>query len=65
LRTRLATISEELKGNLKGIHTRRLNLPNRFAYAVLENTEKLKDENGAEYKGIVNVLTMWGHYPPL
>jgi Txe/YoeB family toxin of Txe-Axe toxin-antitoxin module len=56
---------EELKDNLKGKHTRRLNLQNRFAYEVLENTDKLKDDNGVEYDGIVRVLTMWGHYPPL
>jgi len=55
---------EELKGNLKGRYSRRLNYHNRFTYEVLDNTEKQKDDNGVEYEGIVNVLTMWGHYPP-
>jgi len=55
---------EELKSNLKGIHTRRFNRPNRFTYEVVENTEKRKDHNGVEYDGIVRVLALWGHYPP-
>ncbi|GBU21492.1 hypothetical protein R80B4_01385 [Fibrobacteres bacterium R8-0-B4] len=54
---------EALLDNLKGIHTRRLNIHNRFVYEILPNTEKRKDEYGIEYEGIVNVLIMWGHFP--
>jgi len=31
---------EELKGRFKGIHTRRLNRKNRFAYQILNNDER-------------------------
>jgi Txe/YoeB family toxin of toxin-antitoxin system len=56
---------EELKDNYKGIHTRRFNRANRFAYEVLENAEKLKDGNGVEYEGVVRIFSVWGHFPPL
>jgi Txe/YoeB family toxin of toxin-antitoxin system len=53
---------EELKGDLKGIHSRRLNLSNRFTYEILLNAEDLRHpETGELYDGIVRVLTMWGH----
>jgi Txe/YoeB family toxin of Txe-Axe toxin-antitoxin module len=56
---------EELKGNLKGIHTRQLNHTNRFAYHVLSNDEKdTHPETGEEYEGVVKIINMWGHYPP-
>jgi len=57
---------EELKGRLKGIHTRRrLNRKNRFAYQILSNAEKdTNPETGEEYEGIVKVINIWGHYPP-
>jgi len=55
---------EELKGNFKGIHTRRLNRKNRFAYQILNNNEKDTDpETGEEYEGIVKIISMWGHFP--
>jgi len=53
---------EELKGNLKGRHSRRLNRHNRFIYEVLPNDEALKDKDGNPYDGIVRILTMWGHH---
>jgi len=52
---------EELKGNLKGRRSRRINRPNRFTYEVLPNDEGLKDKYGKQYDGIVRILTMWGH----
>jgi len=56
---------EELKGNLKGVHTRRLDYSNRFAYQVLPNVDKeTHPKTGEVYEGIVKVINIWGHYPP-
>lgn len=56
---------EELKGNLKGIHTRRLDYHNRFAYQILPNDDNLTHpETGEVYEGIVKIINMWGHFPP-
>jgi Txe/YoeB family toxin of Txe-Axe toxin-antitoxin module len=55
---------EELKGKLKGIHTRRLDYANRLAYQILPNSENDKDpKTGEIYDGIVKVISMWGHFP--
>jgi Txe/YoeB family toxin of Txe-Axe toxin-antitoxin module len=55
---------EELKGKLKGIHTRRLDYTNRFAYQILQNNGNDKNpETGEIYEGIVKVICMWGHFP--
>jgi Txe/YoeB family toxin of Txe-Axe toxin-antitoxin module len=53
---------EELKGDLKGIYSRRLNLSNRFTYEILPNAEQLRHpETGELYEGIIRVLTIWRH----
>ncbi len=41
---------EALKGNLKGLYSRRINYQHRLVYEVLEE------------KQIVHVLRMWTHY---
>jgi len=53
---------EHLKGNLKGSYSRRLNRQHRFVYEVLPNNEKLKDEKGELFDGIIKVTSMWTHY---
>jgi len=53
---------EELKGDLKGAYSRRLNKQHRFVYQVLPNTDGLKDLGGELYEGIIKVLSMWTHY---
>jgi Txe/YoeB family toxin of toxin-antitoxin system len=53
---------EKLKGDLKGYYSRRINDQHRFIYAILPNTDNLKDKSGMLYKGIVHVLRMWTHY---
>jgi Txe/YoeB family toxin of toxin-antitoxin system len=53
---------EELKGNLKGMFSRRINRPNRLVYSIFPNTENLKDpKTGELYTGIVVIDSMWGH----
>jgi len=53
---------EFLKGNLKGLCSRRINRQHRFVYEVLPNTENLKNANGELYEGIVKIISMWTHY---
>ena len=57
---------ERLSGNLENYYSRRINIQHRFVYQVLQNTDKLINENNAEnnvlYVGIVHVLRMWTHY---
>ena len=53
---------EKLVGDLKDSYSRRINGQHRFVYQVKPNEQKLKDENGVLYKGIVHVLKMWTHY---
>ena len=53
---------EVMRGDKKGIISRRINRKHRFVYEVLLNVNNCKDENGEPYKGIVKILTMWTHY---
>ncbi|MCL2254529.1 MAG: Txe/YoeB family addiction module toxin [Lachnospiraceae bacterium] len=53
---------EKLMGDLLGYYSRRINDQHRFVYELLPNTDKLKNEDGIVYKGIVRVLKMWTHY---
>jgi len=53
---------EELKGDLKGTFSRRINLNHRFVYEILPNTDNEADANGDPYKGIVKIISMWTHY---
>jgi len=53
---------EKLQGDLKGSYSRRINRQHRIVYDVLPNDEKLKNEDGELYKGIVKVIRMWTHY---
>jgi Txe/YoeB family toxin of toxin-antitoxin system len=52
---------ERLTGNLKGYCSRKINHGNRFVYKVLPNTERLKDDEGNLYDGIVLVYEAWRH----
>ena len=53
---------EKLTGALQGYYSRRINKQHRFVYDVLPNDEKLMDENGELYAGIVKLLSIWTHY---
>jgi Txe/YoeB family toxin of toxin-antitoxin system len=53
---------EKLIGNLKGYLSRRINGQHRYVYKVKANDNKLKDENGELYRGMIHVLKMWMHY---
>lgn len=53
---------EKLKGDLKGLYSRRINRQHRFVYEILPNEEGLKDADGVLYEGIVKVVSMWTHY---
>ncbi|MCM1244896.1 MAG: Txe/YoeB family addiction module toxin [Roseburia sp.] len=53
---------EKLMGNLSGFYSRRINMQHRFVYQVLPNEDKLVDETGEVYEGIVKVVRMWTHY---
>jgi Txe/YoeB family toxin of toxin-antitoxin system len=53
---------EKLRGNYKGLYSRRINRRHRLVYAVLPNAENLVDEKGNPYEGIVKILRMWTHY---
>jgi Txe/YoeB family toxin of toxin-antitoxin system len=53
---------EKLSGDLRGFYSRRINKKHRIVYAVLPNSENLKDENDEPYKGIAKILRMWTHY---
>lgn len=53
---------EALKGDKKGLYSRKINRKHRFVYAVLPNTDNSKDKNGKTFKGIVKIITMWTHY---
>jgi len=52
---------EPLKGNLKGMYSRRMDYSNRFVYSVFPNVDGLKNKNGDIYEGIVLIDSMWGH----
>ena len=51
-----------LKGDKQGAYSRRINRKHRFVYAVLPNTDNIKNESGIPYEGIVKVISMWTHY---
>ena len=53
---------EKLRGNMKGLYSRRINIKHRFVYGVLPNSENLTDADGVPYEGIVKVISMWTHY---
>jgi len=53
---------ERLTRDLKGACSRRINRQQRYVYQVLPNSEKLVDEKGVLYEGIVKVISMWTHY---
>ena len=53
---------EKLKGDMKGLYSRRINRKHRLVYDVLLNIENIKDENGEHYLGIVKIISMWTHY---
>jgi len=53
---------ERLKYGLSGMCSRRITKKIRFLYEVFPNTENLLDPKGLPYEGIVNVVSMWGHY---
>jgi len=53
---------EILKGDKKGLLSRRINKKHRFVYEVLPSVNNEKDEAGAPYEGIVKVVSMWTHY---
>jgi toxin YoeB len=53
---------ERLKHDLSGMCSRHINQKHRFVYVVLPNTENRKDGDGALFKGIVRVISMWNHY---
>lgn len=53
---------EKLIGNLSGYYSRRINLQHRLVYQVLPNEDKLVDEYGEEYDGIIKIVRMWTHY---
>ena len=56
---------EELKGNWKGVYSRRINRKHRFVYVVLPNVDNELDASETPYDGIIRVLTMWTHYERL
>ncbi|MCL2216672.1 MAG: Txe/YoeB family addiction module toxin [Defluviitaleaceae bacterium] len=56
---------EIMKGDKKGVYSRRINRKHRFVYEVLPNVDGVKDENAQPYEGIVKVLAMWTHYERL
>ena len=53
---------EELKNNMRGMYSRRIDYRHRFVYKVLPNTENILDNNGNPYEGIVRITNTWGHY---
>ena len=53
---------KKLVGELKDYYSRRINEQHRYVYSIKPNTNRLANENGAPYKGIVHVLRMWTHY---
>ena len=53
---------KSLKGERKGVYSRRINIKHRFVYSVLPNADMAKDENGEPYDGIVKIISMWTHY---
>jgi len=56
---------EAMKGDKKGLYSRRINRKHRFVYEVLPNLDNAKDENGEHYEGIVKIVSMWTHYERL
>ena len=53
---------EKLKGDYKGLYSRRINKQHRIVYDVLPNEDNIKNTNGEPYKGIVKIIRMWTHY---
>ena len=53
---------EKLKGDFKGLYSRRINKQHRLVYDVLPNADNVKDESAEPYKGIVKIIRMWTHY---
>jgi len=53
---------EKLVGYPRDTYSRRITGFHRFIYEVLPNTEKLINaKTGEIYKGIVKIVSMWGH----
>jgi len=53
---------EKMKGGFRDSYSRRINRQHRFVYTIEPNDENLCDKEGAIYKGIVKIVTMWTHY---
>ena len=53
---------EKLAGDLCDYFSRRINIQHRYIYQIIPNDDRLHDENGVMYVGIVHVLRMWTHY---
>ena len=53
---------EKLRGDFKGLYSRRINRQHRLVYDVLPNNEGLTDVHGAVCQGIVKIIRMWTHY---
>ena len=53
---------EKLKGDYRGLYSRRINKQHRIIYDVLTNDDHLADGDGKPYKGIVKIIRMWTHY---
>jgi len=58
----ILTHMKSLKGDMKGLYSRRINKQHRIVYDVLPNDDMLKDDLGELYKGIVKIIRMWTHY---
>jgi len=52
---------EQLKGNLKGACSRRIDYNNRVIYTILPNNEGVRDKDGNLYEGIAYIDRAWGH----
>jgi len=52
---------ERLRGNLKGVYSRRIDYHNRFIYTIHDNLDGAKDKEGCLYDGIVRIHRAWGH----
>jgi len=53
---------ELMKGDKKGLISRRINKKHRFVYEILLNNENEADAFGNLYMGIVKIVSMWTHY---
>ena len=53
---------ELMKGDKKGLVSRRINKKHRFVYQVLPNENGERDAEGILYQGIIKIIRMWTHY---